>query len=180
MDQTLSLKENESKKLSLTVNNPEADHVITWSTSDGAVAELGASDNTGATVVAKKSGTATITATYTSSTVTAANSSIKATCQVTVEAATTPPVTNPTIAISPATFDVEVGKTTNLTATVTGTTSAVSWSSSNTQIATVNNNGVVTGKAAGSVTITAAAGGATDSVTGTVKEPLLCGRNGSI
>ena len=70
---------------------------------------------------------------------------------------------NPTVAVtgvsvSPTTLTLEKGKTSTLTATVTpsnATDKTVTWSSSNTSVATVTSAGVVKGVAAGSATITA-------------------------
>ena len=53
------------------------------------------------------------------------------------------------------TESVTVGNTKTLTATPTPSSSTVTWSSSNTTIATVTSGGVVEGKAAGTATITA-------------------------
>ena len=77
--------------------------------------------------------------------------------------------TMPQIAVSSVSIDIsgiciDAGKTIKLTASVSpanATNRTVTWSSSNTAVATVDNNGVVTGKNAGYVTITAAAGGKT-------------------
>jgi len=78
----------------------------------------------------------------------------------------TVPVTG--VTVSPATATVSVGLTTQLTATVApanATNQNVSWTSSNTAIATVSAAGLVTGVAAGTATITAttADGGKTAS-----------------
>lgn len=74
------------------------------------------------------------------------------------------------ITISPKPAEVEVGKTIQLTAVVTPSTAnqTVNWSSSNPSIASVDNNGVVTGKVIGTVTITATTQDGTKSDTAQV------------
>jgi uncharacterized protein YjdB len=65
------------------------------------------------------------------------------------------PVTS--VSVSPASASVSVGGTQQLTATVlpsNATNQTVSWSSSNTSVATVNASGLVTGVATGTATIT--------------------------
>ena len=89
------------------------------------------------------------------------------------------PKEDPVIAVTGISLDqssltLDIGGTANLTATVSpsnATNKAVSWSTSNQSVATVN-NGTVTAVAAGTVTITATAGGksATCSVTVNKKE----------
>ena len=59
----------------------------------------------------------------------------------------------PTVSVSPTSTSVNVGATIQLTASTTNTT--VTWSSSNTSVATVSSSGLVTGVSAGSATITA-------------------------
>ncbi len=62
------------------------------------------------------------------------------------------------ISVSPSTASVAVGATQALSATISpsnATNQGVSWSSSNTGVATVNSSGVVTGVSTGSATITA-------------------------
>ncbi|WP_241646878.1 phage tail tube protein [Rosenbergiella metrosideri] len=76
------------------------------------------------------------------------------------------------VTVTPTTASVAVGATTTLSAAVTPTTATdktVTWSSSDTTKATVNaSTGVVTGVAAGQVTITAKAGNVTATSTVTV------------
>lgn len=76
------------------------------------------------------------------------------------------------IGVAPSSVSIEVGEGAQLTATLypTGASGVVSWSSSNTDYATVE-NGVVTGVAAGSATITATCNGKTDTCSVTVTEP---------
>lgn len=65
------------------------------------------------------------------------------------------PVTS--VSVSPTSKTINVGSTSQLTATVspsTATNKTVTWSSSNQAIATVSTNGLVTAKAAGTATIT--------------------------
>ena len=61
------------------------------------------------------------------------------------------------ISITPSSLSLNLGSSQNLTTTVSpsnATNQNVSWSSSNTSVATVNSNGQVTGEAAGTATIT--------------------------
>ena len=75
---------------------------------------------------------------------------LTATCDVTVQTSIT------SIAVSSTSKKMEVNQTAQLTATVTqaDATEKVQWTSSNTDVATVNNTGLVTAKTSGTVTIT--------------------------
>lgn len=75
---------------------------------------------------------------------------------ITVNAAATPTVNS--VTVSPSTLSLAVNGTSTLTATVSvsnGAAQTVNWSSSNTNVATVNSSGKVTAVAAGTATITA-------------------------
>ena len=78
------------------------------------------------------------------------------------------------ITLDKSTASVEAGKTTQLTATLqpSGATGTVTWTSSNSSIASVNNNGRVTGVAEGTATITATCGDYHASCTVTVTAPV--------
>ena len=122
---------------------------ITWTSSDTGVATI----NSEGVVTGVKVGTATITGKV--SGVKDKNGKeldIKATTSVTVTAAATL-----TISLDSTERQVKVKDTTPLTATVTNykSDSSVTWSSSNTSLATVDSKGVVTMLAVGKVTITA-------------------------
>ena len=122
---------------------------VNWTSSNTNVATVSkttTASGTAVTITAKGKGTATITA------MAADGSGKKATCNVTVNQ----PVTG--ISLSQTTAALATGDTLNLTATVipsTANNKTVTWTSSNTNIATVSNIGVVTIKKMGNVTITA-------------------------
>ena len=135
------------------------DRTITWTSSNTDVATI----STEGIVTAKKVGTTDITVkTYNGKT---------ATCTITVKH----PVT--AIALSDASASLYVGETKTLTATVTPTNASdtdLVWESSNTSVATVSSEGVITAKGKGTCTITctAADGYGTKSMcTVTVEQP---------
>jgi len=116
---------------------------VTWSSSNTKVATVSSKGEVSGLV----GGTAVITCKT-------ADGGFTATCVVTVKE----PVTKVTLDYE--TYNLGVGKSFKLTATVsneTATNQKVIWTSSNTKIATVNQNGKVTGVAKGYVTITAMA-----------------------
>ncbi|MBQ6569273.1 MAG: Ig domain-containing protein, partial [Clostridia bacterium] len=116
---------------------------VTWSSSDTTVATVSGNASS-ATVTALKPGTVTITAEY------SYDSAIKDTISVTVNKA------NVSVSIS-GNSTVEEESNITLTASVTPAVydRSVTWSSSNTSVATVSSSGVVTGVGEGTATITA-------------------------
>ena len=98
--------------------------------------------------------------------------------EMTLYAKWTPDVFVTDIAISEAAMDLWIGKTKTLTANVApanATITAVTWTSSNTAVATVSSNGVVKAIAKGTATITCKAtdgSGISKSCTVTVKQPV--------
>ena len=83
------------------------------------------------------------------------------------KAPTTAPA-NASINLDKKTASLKCGDKLTLKATLKGSTGKVTWKSSDTKIATVDSNGKITSKQAGTVTITASAGSASDSCTVTV------------
>ena len=141
----MTLTEGESETLAATVTPENAENKsIIWSSNNEAVATVDANG----TVIAKRAGTAVITATSTNGK--------SAGCTVTVEKKQIP-VTE--VRLSESTVGIVEGSTYKLTATVlpenTTDSKSVSWSSNNSAVATVDANGTVTAKRAGTAVITA-------------------------
>lgn len=140
---TATLTEGKTLTLTVAVSPDNAtDKTVTWTSSNTTVATV---DNNGK-VTAKVAGTATITATA---------GGYSATCVVTVEEEV---IAVSGITISQETAALTIGETLALTAVVSpanATDKTVTWSSSNTAVAVVDDNGVVTAVAAGTATISA-------------------------
>ena len=141
----MTLTEGKSETLAATVTPENAENKsITWSSNNEAVAIV----DVNGTVTAKSAGTAVITATSTNGK--------SAGCTVTVEKKQIP-VTE--VRLSESTVGIVEGSTYKLTATVlpenTTDSKNVSWSSNNEAVATVDANGNVTAKSAGTAVITA-------------------------
>ena len=77
----------------------------------------------------------------------------------------------PSVKLDRTNLTLTKGKTYTLKTTVTGTNKAVSWSSSNSSVASVDKNGKVTAKTKGNATITAKVDGVSASCKVTVNEP---------
>ena len=136
---------------------------VTWESDNENVATV---EN--GVVTAVGAGTATIT-------VTTEDGSFTDTCQVTVKEAANVPVTS--VSLDKTTLELTEGETTQLTATVlpdNATNKAVTWSTSNASIATVDANGLVTAVSAGTATITVTTedGSFTAKCTVTVREDV--------
>ena len=148
LDKTdLTLDVNDTEKLTATVNpNDATNKTVTWKSDKPEIVEVDSNGN----VTAKAAGTATITATADGK---------SASCIVTVNGQTTVPVAS--VELNQTTLELIAGKEATLTATVKpddATNKTVTWSSNNETVATVDNNGKVTAKAAGEAIITAKVG----------------------
>lgn len=163
-----SIEAGQSEQLTATVEPANADDPsVTWSSSNTAVATVDQNGN----VSAIAAGTTTITVTTTDGNKTAS-------CAVTVTAPAAPIDVN-SISLKSATT-ISIGASETLTVTYdpvdANTNKALTWSSSNTSVATVDENGKVTGVAAGTATITATtANGKTATCTVTVQAVAVTG-----
>lgn len=93
-----------------------------------------------------------------------------------LEDALYPPVPVSSVTVTPSTFQISsIGGTQQLTATIlpSSAQATVSWSSSDTSVATVSESGLVTSVAVGTATITATADGVTGTAACTVALPTL-------
>ncbi len=154
---TLALEEGKTATLTATVAPDNAtDKSVTWTSSNSGVATVSATGK----VTAVKEGTAEITAT-------AGGKSAK--CTVTVKKKV---IAVTSVTLSQTSLALTEGETATLTATVTpenATDKSVTWSSSNSDVATVSESGTVTALKAGTAEITANAGEKTATCTVTVK-----------
>lgn len=142
---TLSLNAGGSEKLTATVLPANATNpYLTWSSSNTSVASVGQDG----TVYANASGTCTITAAATD------GSNKTATCTVTVTGSNIPVSS---VSLNKTAITLNTGGTTQLAATInptTATNKSVTWSSSDTSVATVSATGLVTAVGVGTATIT--------------------------
>ncbi len=159
---TLTLTEGESQSLIATVTPSNASNKeVSWSTSNPFVATVSSSG----IVTAKATGTTTIT-------VKTSDGAKTATCKVTVTAAT---VAVTGVSLSVSSYTIKVNSSLQLHATITpsnATDQSVTWSSSNTSVATVSCDGLVSPKGVGTTTITVKTndGGKTATCVITVEE----------
>ncbi len=141
LDRTeLIVYKNYTKKLTATVYPSNATYkTVTWSTGNSSVATV-----SGGTVTGKGYGTTTITA--------KTCNGKTASCKVTVI------VEETGVKLGSSSIEIEKGKSRTLSATVQPTNAYfkdIIWTSSDTSVATVSENGVITGKNTGTTTITA-------------------------
>jgi len=165
----VKLKVGETKALTVTVSPADAsDKSVSYNSSNESVATV----STSGVITAVASGNAVITVTTT-------DGGKTDTCEVTVYEESTEPATISvnSVSLSPKTLSLKEGETGTLTATVLpadATDKSVTFSSSNTEVATVNETGLVTAVASGNavITVTTTDGGKTDTceVTVTAKE----------
>ena len=146
---SVKLEAGQSTKVNAVVNPFDVkDTSINWSSSNHGVATV---DGNG-TITAKAAGTATITATSNM------NPNAKATITVTV---TPPPVINASsVSVDKTSVTLEVGGSTKVSAWVSPdntTNKGINWSSENSSVATVDGNGNITAKGAGTTRIVATA-----------------------
>ena len=133
---SLTMNIGDTETLSATVS--PGGQSVTWSSSDKQVATVSSSGR----VTAVGSGTATITANFSFGGVTHS-----ASCSVAV--------TEISITLYQSSLTMNVGDTEMLSAIASPSGQSITWSSDNTNIATVSNSGMVTAKGKGSATITA-------------------------
>lgn len=156
----VTLHKSDSYQLSATVLPENATNkTITWSTSNSSVATVSSSGK----ITAVSNGKVIITA--------KASNGITATCAVNVV-----PVEVSSVRVSAHNVTLYPGDIYSLTATVkpdNAYNKSLTWSSSNTSVATVNSNGTITAKSVGQTTVTVkASNGVYDSCNVTVLEIL--------
>ena len=156
-DTSITLSVGQTKTISARTTNTK--EKISWSSSNTSVATVDSSGR----VKGVSAGNAVITAS-----VNVNGTIVKDSCSVQV---VSDEITATDITVSPKTLELYVGRSQTLTATTTpsNATSSVTWSSSDSGIATVNDSGEVTAKGAGKATITVTANGHSDTCSVEVK-----------
>ena len=142
---TIAIGANETLTATITPANAD-NQAVTWSSNNTAVATV----NQTGKVTGVSAGTATIT-------VTTQDGNKTATCTITVPDPSADPVAVTGVSLNKTSTSLTVGATETLTATVApanATNQAVTWSSNNTAVASVDQTGKVTAVAAGTATIT--------------------------
>ena len=164
--ETLSIEEGKTAELTATISPANAsDQQFSWDVKDTEIASVYGYTSETKTVTALKEGQTQITVTVDGQT---------ASCTVTVTPRT---ISVESITLNKTQLSLVKGATKTLMATVlptTATDKAVTWESSDTAVATVE-NGVVTAVAAGNATITAKAGEKTATCAVTVTNPSNSG-----
>ncbi len=164
---SVALEVGENQRLTAEVRDQNGDLMtgttVSWSSADPQTAGV----NEWGTTWAGKVGTTTITARA---------GTASGTATVTVSAATSTPVPT-SVSVSPSALSIDVGQYYGLTAEVRDQNGslmqgeAVTWSSTNPGVASVNQSGTVSGAAAGSATIRAQAGSVSGTAAVTVSTP---------
>lgn len=153
-----SLKVGQSQQLKVTVLPADAENrILTWSSLDSSIVSV---DETG-TVTAHKSGETTIQATA---------GAVSATCRVTAYTEVE------RITLDPAEYTLTEGETVKINAVVypdDAVDKTLTWSSKNTDVATVDSDGTVTAVKAGTAEILATKGEVSGSCMITVEAPQV-------
>lgn len=162
---SISLAVGEQFQLTATPTPENATDPITWHTSDKSIAEVTQDGLVTAVSLGTVEGATTATVTITVQIYTA-----KATCTVTVTGngggtEPEPPVEVESVTVTPETAQVDIAGTVLLTAELApaGATGTVVWSTEDDTVATVSQQGVVTGVSEGKTTITATVGEFSDT-----------------
>ena len=162
---TAKILEGQTRQLIATVLPENATNkTIVWSSGDTSIATV----NSSGIVTAKKSGTVRITAKT-------ADGNYQAVCTVTVTKST---IAVTGVSISDIAVSMEIGATKQLVATIlpaNATNYNVSWSSSDSSVASVNSSGLITANKAGTaiITVTTADGGYKATCQITVTTPTV-------
>ena len=161
----VSLFVGRTRALSATVTQPTGAPAAT--VTYGSTAPTVATVSAAGVITAVGSGTATITVTATVPAAAAGTAGFSAATETATVDVTVTPVPVASVQVTPATTNLIVGGTQQMASTVRDSVGApltgrvVSWSSSNTAVATVNATGLVTAVATGTAMLTATVEGAT-------------------